>query len=900
MAKTYPFEEVGRLPLEGDNVAIATKNLKDGTRILYKGIEFALDYTVMEGHRFAVHPITPGEPLLSWEIPFGIATQTIKPGTYVCNSQILDALRIRNLEFNLPIVPNFEDRIEPYKLDSKTFKPGIQVPSTVETRNFYGYRRSPSRGVGTRNVILILGTTSRTNGYVKQLEKRLKGLTHSFENIDSIVSVTHTEGGGRDRPNNLDLLLRTLAGFFIHPNVGALLVVNYGSEPLTNKMLHSYLKKMEYPLEDVLHRFLTLNRGFEEDLKEGEKTLKRWMKIVNQTGRTLEPASTLKIALQCGGSDAFSGISGNPLASWVTREILRQGGSANLAETDELIGAESYILKNARNRKVAQRFLDTIERYKKLVAWHGATAEGNPSGGNKLRGLYNIVLKSIGAAMKRHPDVCLDEIIDYGELMLQPGYYFMDSPGNDLESIAGQVASGANIIFFVTGNGSITNFPFVPTIKITTTTTRHTLLKKEMDVNAGAYLDGASMNDLGKQMMELTLEIASGRRSKGEQAGHAQVSIWRNWRQTDFSNLNQLSTTPIPTGSPIPIHTSQAIPTLHFTGIQKGKDYITDRIGLILPTSLCSGQIAQLGANRLNRKTLDSQQGISRYVALPHTEGCGVAGELTERIYSRTMLSYLTHPLVQHALVLEHGCEKTHNDYLRNKLEDIGIDPRTFGWASVQQDGGIDDVLQKIENWFDRRLSNDDPPTYGKADFSNLRLGVLATGSLSESAAKSLAKITQTVVGSGGTIVVPETGTLITSEIFWNKKMSVRPPTPSLAHGERVKTPGFHIMENPTDHWVETLTGLGGTGIELLLAYTGDHPQQGHPLIPMLQISDEDNTSPMFREDLDLSIGKDIEENVKKILKCIIKVASREYTPKPFLYGNTDFQFTRGLLGVSM
>ncbi|MCP5116436.1 MAG: UxaA family hydrolase, partial [bacterium] len=185
------------------------------------------------------------------------------------------------------------------------------------------------------------------------------------------------------------------------------LAVDYGTEPLTNRMLQGYLEEKGYPLKDIPHRFLTLSGGFREDLERGEAIVKGWLDAVDATHRTEESAANLKLVLQCGGSDAFSGISGNPLVGWVAREIVRYGGSANLAETTELIGAESYILQNARNLDTARRFLSMIARYKERAAWHGATAEGNPSGGNKFRGLYNIVLKSLGAAAKRHPDVRL-------------------------------------------------------------------------------------------------------------------------------------------------------------------------------------------------------------------------------------------------------------------------------------------------------------------------------------------------------------------------------------------------------------------------------------------------------------------------------------------------------------
>ena len=529
MPVTLRFDEVARIPLPNDNVAIATRALDAGAVIQHQALSFALSHSLLEGHRFAIQPIFEGDPLLSWNLPFGIATREIHPGDYVCNPQILEALGMRGLPFELPSRPNFEDRIVPYELDESRFTPGVQVSPYAIQGTFQGYKRPGTRGVGTRNTIVIIGTSSRTASYAKALCGRLLEALSSLDHIDNIVPIAHTEGGGTDLPTNVDLLLRTLAGFMVHPNVGAVLAVDYGSGAVTNTMLREYMISHGYPLADVRHHFLTLKDSFEAGLTQGESIVRSWFDPVNNDRRTDEPLSHLKIALQCGGSDAFSGISGNPLISWVAREAIRHGGAANLAETDELIGAEPYVLQNCRSVDVARRFLEKVEGYKTLAAWHGSSAEGNPSGGNKFRGLYNIVLKSIGAAMKRHPEVRLDEVIDYGEPIKGPGYFFMDSPGNDLESIAGQVASGCNMIFFVTGNGSITNFPFVPTLKVVTTTERYTLLSEDMDVNAGAYLDGVSMDALGQEMFAHTCQVASGKRSKGEVAGHAQVSIWRAW-----------------------------------------------------------------------------------------------------------------------------------------------------------------------------------------------------------------------------------------------------------------------------------------------------------------------------------------------------------------------------------
>ena len=899
MSSVLSFEKTGRLPQPSDNVAIAIRLLPAQTQISYQNQTFVLPHTIMEGHRFAIASIAPGNPLLSWGLPFGIATRPIKPGDYVCNPQILDALRLRNLDFPLPEMPNFEDRITPYLINDTTFKSGQQVALYNNPGIFQGYLRPGSRGVGLRNYIVILSASSRTTGYAKQLEARLKGVADAYANINGIVAVTHTEGGGSQTPNNRDLLLRTLSGFVVHPNVGAILIVDYGTEAITNTMIQDYLTQEGMPLAHVPHRFLTLNGSFETHLQQGEQQIRDWLETVNATPRTAQPLFHLKIALQCGGSDAFSGISGNPLAAWVAREVIRHGGTANLAETDELIGAESYVLQNVRNRDVARRFLEKVEAYKTLAAWHGTSAEGNPSGGNKFRGLYNIVLKSIGAAQKRNPDVRLDEVLDYAAPMHKPGYYFMDSPGNDLESIAGQVASGCNMIFFITGNGSITNFPFVPTIKIVTTTERYNLLESDMDVNAGAYLDGTSMDDLGKDMFELTCQVASGKCSKGEEAGHAQVSIWRNWQQTSTENLIALKSRPEPQGQPIPIQTQTLKENRFFEGLRTNNRLSADHIGLILPTSLCSGQIAKMAAERLSLKGLGSERGLSRFVGLVHTEGCGMSGEAAEHLYTRTMVGYLTHPLVHCALLLEHGCEKTHNDYLRHAIEDRGLSPSDFGWASVQLDGGIDSVLQKIETYFTNRLSTDPPVEHVSAPLSALRIGLSSSGPVSETGAQSLAELSRQLIGAGATLIVPDNATLFVKPSY-REILNNRAPEACLSHGEQPKNSGYYIMETQTDHWVETLTGLGGTGVDLILACAGEHSLQGHPLVPMLQMATTSSVASRFADDIDLALTDSVEENVQNLLDLIIAVASRQYIPRASKMGNTDFQFTRGLLGVSM
>ena len=928
--RVWDFREIGRLPAPGDNVAMATRRLEAGTRVSREGSEFAVGHTVLEGHRFAVEPIAEGEDLLSWGLRFGRAVKDIAPGDYACNEKILRVLRERfkasprreedpegtsdqgggrvpggqdEIGLSLPEEPNFSDaELAPYVLDKEGFRPGEQVPLHEEPRTFMGYRRGLGRGVGTRNYIVVMGVTSRLTGFVRALEFEMNGIADAYENVDGIVCVAHTEGGEDRKPNNLDLLLRTLSGFMVNPNVGAVLVLDHGGEEaVTNTMLGAYLEEHGYPVDDLPNEFMSLEGGFRRDLERAESVVRGWLEEVDAARRTEEPASELKIGLQCGGSDAFSGVSANPLVAWVSAEVVRNGGIANLAETDELIGAEHYVLNNVKDLETAQRFLSTVERFKERVSWHGHTAEDNPSGGNNYRGLYNISIKSIGAAMKKHPDVRIDHIIEYAERMDEGGFYFMDSPGNDLESVAGQVASGANMIFFTTGNGSITNFPFVPTIKFVTTTGRYELLSKDMDVNAGAYLDSTPMDDLGRETFERTLRDASGEMTVGERAGHAQVSIWRDWKQTGDENLNQLENEQEPEGEPLPVKGDAPDVEFSFEAIGSGRGPVSDQVGLIMPTSLCSGQISRRIANRLNER--DATQGkVTRFVALPHTEGCGVSAGSAETIYSRTLIGHLASPSVRFGLLLEHGCEKTHNDYFRNRLEEAGLDPSRFGWASVQLDGGIDSVVAKVEDWFTETLDSTEVLEYEGAGPEALRLGLYASGPISDEAARSLAEITLAVVGSGGTVVVPERAALLSSPAYLEAVLGDRPLENTLAYGQAVPVgkQGLHVMEAPTDHWVETATGLGATGVEVMLAHVAGHPLQAHRMIPLLQASSDPETLEKHAEDLDVLLEGDSSGWTEQMLERVAAVASREYVPRLFEAGNTDFQFTRGLLGVSM
>ena len=903
MSLPLEFSAIGRLASPDDNVAIAIRRIEAGSSVTLDGRSHAFEHTLLEGHRFAVRPIAEGSLLLSWGMPFGIATRPIAPAGAISNRSMIEALAVRNLDARLLEEPNFADRLLPFDLDPATFRAAPPVEQVAEPRTFRGYRRPGRRGTGTRNAIVILGTTSRTASFARLLAERLQPLARLYPGLDGIVAVAHTEGGGPSEPNNAAEVLKALAGFMVHPNVGAVLAVDYGVEPITNQRLKAFMDERGYPLAEVPHAFLSIRSGLAAGLAEGEKTVKAWLGSVSAIARTDEPLSGLRIALQCGGSDAFSGVSGNPLAGAIVHEVIRNGGTGVLCETDELSGAEAYALKAVKDIETARAVLGYIAAFKARLGWHGVTPESNPSAGNKLRGLYNIALKSLGAVHKKDPRTRIDYAIDYAEPLGGPGFYFMNSPGNDLEGIAGQVGAGCNLFLFVTGNGSITNFPFVPTLKLTTTTRRHELLVHEMDINAGRYLDGEPMESLVRESVDLVIETASGRRTKGEKAGHSQTSLWRNWRQSDTSHLAAIRAKPVPSGRPlVPVGADRpesSPPLIPLSLIRTTSGFATERIGLVLPTSMCSAQIARLAATRLNETRGDRAGNISRYVALAHSEGCGFGGESMYALLHRTYRGYATHPNVAAALLLEHGCEKIPNDAMRRHFESKGLPLDRFGWASVQLDGGIDRAIGRVVDWFEAAGRVLPPLVRGATDQGALRVGLLSAGPAGPAAAQTLGQVAEQILGAGGSVLIPSSDPLLSSEGFRRRVLGSCEPLPTLAYGEALSAPGLHLVDTETDHWVETLTGLGACGAHLFVGLAGDASQQGHPLIPLIQVAEESAVAGIDPSDFDLILSGDPLTDAVRLSGFIGDVAQGRVRTRATMGTFVDFQLSRGLLGVS-
>eukprot|EP01147_Barroeca_monosierra_P007076 gene7076-9620_t len=941
-----PSKALGGLIKVQDNAAVALVHIPKGSVLIVDGhiISQQAPFDIPEGHRFVTQHVSAQTELRSWGITFGIALKDLVSGELLCNVKSLQTFRDRQSSLSLPSDPNFSNApFRRYVLPESSFSPAPSTQSTAPalsaielSSSFLGYERSHGRGVGTRNYVVVIGTSARSAGFVRAVEALYK---HHFNDLRTrmphtcchgVVAVSHTEGDSLesskiDVPNNWIKVLRTLSGFIVHPNIGGVLLVDHGSELLSNT-------DHDYSIDGLALETMSLSErpSYTENIDHAQAKVNKLLKIAEQMTCSKFPAKHLIMAQQCGGSDAFSGLSANPLAGWLARRIVCLGGSALLAETDELIGAESYVL--ARTRSYSD-FLDMVDCFYDYANQRGHTPEGNPSGGNLLRGLYNITLKSAGAAMKKLPDVRLDHVIEYGELLRQHGhgYAFMDSPGNDLESIAGQVAAGCNLILFTTGNGSITNFPFVPTIKVLSTTARYNLLKKDMDINAGAYLDKTmTLDQLGESAFEILLNIASGCPSKGELARHHQFGCSTDLDSKDAKRSGRcfasqlaslLSNGHALTLSPSVSVVDDIIELFASTQLLPAASYdvpsiqVSEYIGVIIPTSLCSGQVALHITNDLNHRIelgVVFPGGISRFATLPHTEGCGHSSGDHEALVLRTLTSYARHPIVAHAVFLEHGCEKTHNACLKLEMEELGIDTSRFGFASIQLDGGYENVTDKVCQLFSERESRIKiEMTRQPARLSELRVGFIADVNLSQQLQAAIGRIITALATSGGMVAV--TGKLACARVLHGVFESGSGNlNATLGYGQFAQESepvGIHIMSASTTRTVELLAGLCASGVEIVVAIVGPQsPIAPHPIVPIFQCCETSPLQHSVSQDIDLCLSANVEDDEESVAKAwsykivdhMVCYLSRHATPALFQVAQPEFQLARAEKAISM
>lgn len=478
-----------------DNVVIVTRPLQAG-----HAVEDVVTATLVpRGHKVATRPIAKGEAVRKYAQVIGYAAADIAPGDHVHT----DNVEFRNTEADYEF--------------STDLRPAEMVPA--ENRDsFMGFRRADGR-VGTRNFIGVLTSVNCSATAARMIASAFgPEELAAYPNVDGVVAFVHGTGCGMGGDGEgFDALQRVMWGYARHANHAAVLMVGLGCEMnQIDWLLEAYgIKKG--PLFQAMN--IQDNAGLRKTVEIGIEKIRAMLPEANKFEREPCPASELTLALQCGGSDAWSGITANPALGYACDLLVAQGGTCVLAETPEIYGAEHLLTRRAVDRQIGDKLVGLIRWWEDYTARNKGSMDNNPSPGNKQGGLTTILEKSLGAVAKGGTTP-LAGVYKYGEPITTKGFTFMDSPGYDPASVTGEIASGCNLVAFTTGRGSAFGSKPAPSIKIATNTEMYNRMTADMDVNAGAMLsDGVSLQDKGREIYELLLRVASGEQSKSEAEG---------------------------------------------------------------------------------------------------------------------------------------------------------------------------------------------------------------------------------------------------------------------------------------------------------------------------------------------------------------------------------------------
>lgn len=314
-----------------------------------------------------------------------------------------------------------------------------------------------------------------------------------------------------------DTLKKTTWGYATNPNMGGVIMVGLGCEGFQIPRL-----KEAYGIQEgEIFRSFVIQEvgGTRKTVEAGVEAVKEMLPAVNAVRRETIPASELMLALQCGGSDGFSGITANPALGYAADLLVRHGGTAILSETPEIYGAEHLLTRRAVSRAVGEKLIDIVHWWEDYTRRNGMELNNNPSPGNKLGGLTTILEKSLGAAAKGGTSPLM-AVYNYADPVTEKGFVFMDTPGYDPVSATGQVAGGANVLCFTTGRGSAYGCKPTPSIKVATNSEIYRRMIDDMDIDGGEVLEGASLEDKGREIFEAVLRVASGEKTKSEVLGY--------------------------------------------------------------------------------------------------------------------------------------------------------------------------------------------------------------------------------------------------------------------------------------------------------------------------------------------------------------------------------------------
>ncbi|WP_309130616.1 altronate dehydratase family protein [Brevibacterium sp.] len=484
-----------------DNVALAPQDTPAGMQVSAGGRVLTPTTQIPRSHKVAVRDIPAGEAVYRYGQIIGFAHSDIRTGDHV---------HLHNLDYK-----EFDREYE-FCVDAKE----EEVLPLHERATFNGYVRSDGK-VGTRNYIGVLSSVNCSATAANQIVQRIRfsGILDDYENVDGVVGLTHGTGCGMAQVSEgMDILRRTLRGYLSHPNFGGFLVLGLGCEDnQINKLTQEVELRSNLPIV-----FATIQElgGTGKTIAAGVDYLTDMLAQVNQTERTTVPASELILGTNCGGSDAYSGITANPALGNAVDRLVRQGGTGIVGETPEIYGTEHMLVRRAATEDVARKLLERIDWWRGYTTKHSGTMDNNPSPGNKEGGLTTILEKSLGAVAKGGTTTLAD-VVEYASPVTSKGFVFMDTPGYDPVSVTGIVAGGANIVCFTTGRGSAFGCAPVPSIKLATNTELYDHMSEDMDINCGGVADGTTtIEELGEEILQKVLDVASGTHTKSEDFGY--------------------------------------------------------------------------------------------------------------------------------------------------------------------------------------------------------------------------------------------------------------------------------------------------------------------------------------------------------------------------------------------
>ncbi|MEK7695903.1 MAG: altronate dehydratase family protein [Pseudomonadota bacterium] len=480
-----------------DNVLIARGDLTLGQHL--PDLDLRVRAQVPAGHKIAARAIARGEQVRKYDTVIGVADRDIGPGDHVHshNLRLVDFYRD----------PSFCSDVRP-----------IDYVPEAERATFMGYVRPDGR-VGTRNFIGILSSVNCSATVIKHIAARFTPeRLAAYPNVDGVVAFAQSSGCGMSSPSeHFDLLRRTLAGYARHANLAGVLIVGLGCE--RNQVASLVESQGLIPGENLHTLVMQDTGGTRATIAAGVQAVERMLPAANAFTRQRVSASHLKIGLECGGSDGFSGITANPALGAAMDILVRHGGTAILSETPEIHGVEYMLTRRAVTPEVGQKLLDRLAWWERYTAGQNAQFNGVVGHGNQQGGLANIFEKSLGSAMKGGTTP-LQAVYEYAEPIDTAGFVFMDSPGYDPVAATGQIASGANLICFTTGRGSMFGSKPAPTIKLASNSPMYRRLEEDMDINCGLVLDGElSVAQMGERIFEHILRAASGEPTKSELLG---------------------------------------------------------------------------------------------------------------------------------------------------------------------------------------------------------------------------------------------------------------------------------------------------------------------------------------------------------------------------------------------